>query len=73
MASYSNQIDTQTEVDLGRNKSIEALQVILANEQLEPVSYEEAEALGYELTTFFAVFEAPGKKEESNGSSPDVA
>lgn len=69
MASNTDQLETETEIVLEHDKSIEDLQEILVSEQLEPVTYEEAKALGYELMTFFEVFDEPSEKGESNGST----
>lgn len=56
MATYSDQIYKQSEVELGRDKGIEALQAILAREQAGRVTYEEAQELADELLTFFEAF-----------------
>lgn len=74
MATANDQVETETKVYVERDESVETLQEILVHEQLEPVSYDEARALGYELVTFFEVFDLPGKQEEKdNGGSPDAA
>lgn len=73
MATVTDQLEADIEAGTERDKSIESLREILAREQLEPVSYEEAKELGYELMTFFEVFDAPGKKEESSGSPQHAA
>jgi hypothetical protein len=70
MASNIDQLETEVEVVLEHDKSIETLQEILAREQLEPVTYEEAKVLGYELMTFFEVFDEPVKqKSKDNGET----
>lgn len=68
MASITDQLKTETEIYQEHDKSIDSLQEILAREQSEPVTYEEAKVLGYELMTFFEVFDMPGdQKDDDNG------
>jgi len=53
MTTYSNQIRKQSQVELGCDKGIEALQAILIREQAGRVTYEEAQEVAGELLTFF--------------------
>lgn len=70
--AITTQQSIETPIVSRQDRSIEALQKILAREQLL-VSYEEAQELGYELVAFFAAFDAPGREEESDGSNEDIA
>lgn len=69
MATETDQLQPITEVATHNEQSVESLQNILASERHEAVSYQEAQALGYELIAFFMVLNEPNEVESDDGDS----